>query len=189
MNITISHGNTKLPRTTMIMNMGTAEHCPSKIRGLCDIASKCYARKSEKLYPNVLPARKRQAKYWLSNTAEVIAADLLQAMTKNTTLFRFNESGDFYSQKCVEKLDKISRILFDKRQVITYGYTARKDLDFSSVYFRVKGSGHNQGNNGMAIVVKKNQNIPAGFVQCSGSCRACDLCSKANNKSVAFIQH
>jgi hypothetical protein len=55
-------GNRKIPKSTAIFNMSSALNCPSKKLGLCKAASqgaKCYARKAEILYPQVLPYRER----------------------------------------------------------------------------------------------------------------------------------
>ena len=66
----IQFGNTKLPKSTMIFNMGTAAKCPSKELGLCSVAGCCYAGKAETQYPKHVPAyRERQATYWLANDA------------------------------------------------------------------------------------------------------------------------
>ena len=47
-----SYGNSKLPKSTLIVNLSSAENCPSRKRGLCEIEDKCYARKCERIYPN-----------------------------------------------------------------------------------------------------------------------------------------
>ena len=58
----VKFGNTKLPSTTAIFNMGTSKDCPSRLKGLCKCATVCYARKPEKRFPNTVPAyRKRCA--------------------------------------------------------------------------------------------------------------------------------
>ena len=47
-----TYGNSKLPKSTLIVNLSSAENCPSRKRGLCEIEDKCYARKCERIYPN-----------------------------------------------------------------------------------------------------------------------------------------
>ncbi len=63
-------------------------------------------------------------------------------------LLRYNESGDFWSQRCVEKLDWIAYTL-RKEGIRTYGYTARYDLDFNGVAIHNKGitPHYNKGGN------------------------------------------
>jgi len=101
--------------------------------------------------------------------------------------FRFNESGDFFSQSCVSKLNRIADYLKSTWNIETYGYTARRDLNFSKATFKVKGSGHDNGNNGKTIVVMTDKDIPKGFVKCPGSCGQCTLCQTPKN--IAFVVH
>ena len=63
----VQFGNNKLPKTTVIFNMGPAKECPANALGLCELGKtgKCYAMKAERLYPQVLPYRIRQKNYWL----------------------------------------------------------------------------------------------------------------------------
>jgi len=139
----VKFGNLKLPKTTMIFNMSSATDCPSRRLGLCEYEDICYAKKPEMIYPKVLPYRRRQEGYWLFTDADKIVLDcyrLLLRKNHNVDAFRFNESGDFHSQDCVEKLDYVARHLSDRLGIITYGYTARNDLDFSSVGFVVRNS-------------------------------------------------
>lgn len=191
-------GNTKLPKTTLIFNMGSSKDCPSRKLGLCDIASNCYARKPERIYPQVLPYRNNQATYWTSTTAEKICEDMtniINSKRKNNkpTLFRFNESGDFYTQSCITKLSTIAEYLLQEHNIVTYGYTARRDLDFSNASFLVKGSNNDAGNNGKTIVINTIEDLPTNtttnFQVCPGDCKACDMCSNPNKTNIAFIKH
>ena len=189
-------GSRKLPKDYMISNMGPANICPAKVRGLCLVCNqygKCYAEDDEIQYPAPRPYRVKQMTYWLRNDAETIWQDIDKQLSRKRKLpshFRFNESGDFWKQACIEKLDYIAGKLKDKYGIITYGYTARADLDFSGVKnFLVKGSGHKGGNNGETRVFPKKGDIPEGWFTCPGSCKACDMCTKKNGQDVAFIKH
>ena len=125
------YGNNKLPKTTAIFNMGSAGYCPSKILGLCPFGNKCYALKPEKQYPHCKPYRMKQAKYWLTVSAEQFANEFIEMYNRKRIkpdLFRFNESGDFYTQACVDKLYKIARLIYDATGVKSYTYTHRLDL-------------------------------------------------------------
>jgi hypothetical protein len=127
---------------------------------------------------------------------------------------RFNESSDFHSQDCVNKLDYISCGLLDY-DVKTYGYSARLDLDFSNVSFIVRGSGFDC-NNGKTVVIDPVDNRSnrftyqggetfrlvgkpgsglltcnvAGddFFVCPADCRACSYCQEEQG-NIAFINH
>ena len=130
----IAFGNKKLPKTTAIFNMGSAMNCPSDKLGLCKLSKECYAKKAEVMYKAVKPYRDRQASYWLKNTALTFVVDFLQSIEKKRlkpSHLRLNESGDFYSQNCVIKAEKIASEL-KKYGIKVYCYTARKDLDFSA---------------------------------------------------------
>ena len=187
----ITFGNAKLPSTTMIFNMGSAKDCPSRKLGLCKVAGICYARKAEIMYPNVLPSRDSQAIDW-SNTAQVIYKRMkviLNRKRNKINLFRFNESGDFYSQQCITKLNYIAERLLAEFGITTYGYTARKDLDFSNASFLVKGSGHDSGNNGKTIVIRTIDDLPCDYSACIGDCKVCSMCSQHDSKNIAFVKH
>lgn len=188
----VKFGNAKLPKTTMIFNMGSSKNCPSRLLGLCECASICYARQPEKMYPNVLPCREKQACFWSAVTTRDFCkgmTDIIKRKRTKPTLFRFNESGDFYSQKCIEKLSKIAEYLLQEHGVITYGYTARKDLDFSNASFLVKGSSNKAGNHGETIVLEKGDKLPESFVYCPGSCKTCTMCSNEKPFNIAFKKH
>ena len=110
----VSYGNRKLGRDTMILNMGSAKNCPSKKLGLCKVCKICYASKAEKLYPNVLPYRNRQAKYWSKRNAETISADIMADVKRKRNpikKFRFSEAGDFRTQKDVDKMTDVCKVL------------------------------------------------------------------------------
>jgi len=182
--------------------MGPAEFCPSKHLGFCKIADKCYARKPERYSKQCLSYRYRQYNYWMSETANGIAAQfslLLRRMKAEIRYLRFNESGDFFGQDCVRKLSLLAEYLQKEHGIITYGYSARKDLDFSGVHFLVKGSEHENGNNGKTVVLKKfeikeyvstlSTSDKKSWKICSGSCKTCNMCMKPNNYNIIFPQH
>ena len=182
--------------------MGSALRCPSKKLGLCKVAEKCYAKKAEVLYPNVLPYRRRQQLYWLQNDAGKIIEDFDKLLKRFRNIseikyLRFNESGDFFSQNCVEKMSEISKFLQEEYSIITYGYTARTDLDFEDTHFLVKGSGGSEGNNGRTVVINKKEadkfynqkRLKNKWIICPTDCRSCDICKKQNGINVIFKLH
>lgn len=180
----VSRGNLKIGRDTLIMNMTSAAECPAKARGLCRIPGICYAAKSERQYPNVLPYRRRQAEAWRSQDVKSLARDILQAARPGVKYLRFSEAGDFGSQRDVNKMSRLADILAPRLRV--YGYTARRDLNFSKISKNmiVNGSGFMVSNNFEAIPETK-----AGDVVCPGDCRVCDLCKASRGVNIKVKYH
>ncbi len=185
LNSLIHGGNAKVPSTTAIFNMGAAKDCPSRKLGYCQAISKsgkncCYAEKSERLHPEVLPYRRRQMKYWKSVTANRFVTEFLMLNAWKVIPFkalRFNESGDFWGQEDLNKAEEIARHL-KKYGIRTYCYTARRDLDFSKVRSLVI-SGSNfqkEGVRGIFKMVYSKKEKPAGYGICRGDCRVCERC-------------
>lgn len=198
----VAKGNLKLGTDTLILNMGTAETCPSKQLGFCRVGERCYARKAEKLYKNVTPYRCRQHIYWEQSDANRVATDLdmlLHRIRTQIRYLRFNEAGDFYGQECVNKLSLIAEFLKLEHGITTYGYTARQDLDFSNAHFLVKGSSHDSGNNGKTIVMKKqkitdhlstlSREERKTWKVCPMSCKDCDICKEPTGINIIFPLH
>lgn len=180
-----SLGNLKIPATTAIFNLGPATDCPSKKLGFCQLANttRCYALKAERLYPQVIPYRKRQHKYWIESSAKEFTLNLLQLKKyKKITHLRFNEACDFFEQSCVDKAEKIAVELLNY-DIITYCYTARKDLNFSKcTALTVNGSGFMVHNN-FLVSSKK------GVYNCKMNCRNCSLCIKQYGITIHVTIH
>ena len=192
MNKLFGSGNNKLPVTTAILNMGPASTCPSKRLGFCQAISKsgkncCYAKKFENdMFKGVLPHRQAQEKYWKSSTAEQIAIDFLtqnKLKVKKWRLLRLNESGDFWSQKCIEKADKLAGILKKIDGVKTYCYSSRQDLDFSGIKnLVVMGSNFKKpGIKGIFKMVHDIKDKPKGYGICRGNCKLCHRCIRGED--------
>jgi hypothetical protein len=188
-------GNHKLGNDIGIFNMGTATDCPSKQLGLCvthNSGYKCYALKPEQQYPTVVPAaRERQGVEWNTNTAYDISVSFIDQISRRRTTtryIRYNESSDFITQDDVNKLSTVAKNVQDAIGVQTYGYSARKDLDFSNANFLCKGSGW-ESNNGICIVIGKKEELPAGYIECGGNCKNCNLCKINTKIKIAFRNH
>ncbi len=179
MDIKLSNGNTKIGKDTFILNITSATDCPTKKLGICKIAKVCYALQPELRWkPFLLKYRRQQTKQFDSLTAKKIS-DLIieEAKKKGKTHIKYlhiHESGDFRNQKDINKVSAIADKL-DKANIIVYGYTARKDLNYAKVsnnlilngaYFMI----HNQFN----PVHRYSEQA----VRCLGDCRFCDLCKK-----------
>lgn len=190
--LSIKFGNSKLPASTIIFNMGSSKNCPSRKLGLCKVAHLCYARKPEKLYPACLPYREQQSQYWADTDIKKIKKDfshIIDHTKKKPTVFRYNESGDFYSQLCIEKLSQLAEYLLKEHNIITYGYSARSDLDFTNASFFCKGSDNDAGNHGKTIVIKTVTDCPVNFEVCPGDCNTCSLCYHPESYNIAFPKH
>ena len=185
-----SWGNKKLPKTTAIFNITTALGCPAHAKGLCQLASptkQCYAMVAERMYPTVLPYRKRQLKFWKGITAQEFVNQLmLEKCRKTLEKVRFNEAGDFRKQEDVVKAEEVATILFEKHNVITYCYTARSDLDFSvRKNLIVNGSNFLVDNKFQVVYKKENLN---GLI-CKMDCRVCDMCAQRLNQTIKVMKH
>ena len=178
-------GNKKVGKDTLIFNMCSATDCPSEKLGLCSICTKCYAKKAERQYPAVLPFRRRQEKAWESVSVKEFVEAFL-SVAKGIKYFRFSESGDFKSQKDVTKMVSIAKSLA-KHGIITYGYSARKDLNFRALkkVAVLNGSGF-MGNNQFKPVKEFSGNNP----KCNGSdCSICKLCKISLGKQIEVLEH
>jgi hypothetical protein len=194
LNKLIRSGNLKIPRTTAIFNMTPAHYCPALARGLCKAYAPngkhvCYAMKAESpMRPDVLPFRIKQMKFWKLITAEDFAwqFQLINSLKENAwTKLRLNEAGDFMTQKCVDKADKIAMYL-KRIGVVTYCYTHRSDLDYSGVkHLVISGSGfQKEGVTNIFKIVEDLEEKPKGWSVCPMDCRECNKCSIRGNKVV-----
>lgn len=196
MELKISYGNHKLGDDTAIINMGTAKDCPARKLDMCWVVKKgykCYAEKAEDQYPRTVPNyREAQRAYWRETSAERIGTELVKKFRrrkKPTRYLRFNESGDFHDQQDVRKLSRVAEIL-EGCGVTTYGYTARRDLDYRGIKFIVKGSGFTaDGVSGSSVVIGKDEEKPRGYSLCPGNCRYCTLCKVKAPVNIAFRKH
>jgi hypothetical protein len=190
----IKAGNLKLGKDTAIINMGTAGACPSRRMGLCPViksSMRCYAEKAEAIYPSVIRYRKKQAVYWLNTSASTIISDIYTFIKKKNPAIkylRFNESGDFFTQDDVDKLSEIADSLL-VRGIITYGYTARYDLDYSNIKFLLKGSSFDAPN-GITYVARRNpKHVSGAYRVCPMNCRNCNYCKLPNKLNIIFRYH
>ena len=128
LNVNIT-GNRKLKNTKhthfIIWNLPAVCTCPyatDKCKGLC------YARKAERLYPQVLPARENNfAMSRLADFADRMIYTLEVEISRNEkngvkTVVRIHESGDFYNQDYTNKWLEIARH-FEGRNVTFMAYT------------------------------------------------------------------
>lgn len=123
----LSLGNKKLPKETLIFNLPAKNTCPGKTE-FC--ASKCYALKAERIYKNTRESRERnnqEAKniFFVGDMIETI-----EAIKKKRTVkaCRIHESGDFFGQDYLNKWFSIAKKFPD---MVFYAYTKSFHLDFT----------------------------------------------------------
>lgn len=198
-----SIGNKKIGRDTIIFNMGSASNCPSDELGYCDFGNKgnkkCYALKSERLWPQVLPYRNAQEEYWKNTEREQIAEDVLTALGQHRKIkfVRFNESGDFWGIECIEKLGYIATKVNESfPKVKIYGYSNRKDLrNFFHLLPKnviVNGSGfmiHNEYKVDLNVNKKDKPTLARKQMVCLDDCSVCNLCKVRHGKTITQTLH
>jgi hypothetical protein len=181
MKLLASIGNLKLGKDTLILNITSATDCPSRKLGLCRLPTRCYALKAEHLYHNVLPFRLQQSIQWYSNSPDALAEMINRK--RNIKYLRFSEAGDFRNQSDVDKMDELARLLL-QNNIKTYGYTARIDLDFSSVkHMTVNGSGFMVHNQFTAVPDYTTS------TKCRGNCRFCNMCKNPTGLLIEVKYH
>ena len=194
----IQKGNKKLPKTTAILNSGTALECPSLKLGLCQVGNKCYAMVPEKIYPNVTPYRERQREMIRSTKPAEFAYSLLayndRCRNNKIETFRYNESGDFEDQKMVSWFARVCQILVG-HGITCYGYTARTDLDLGLL---LKYSGLNLSNDKN----ESSERFPSANrfksvkkftgeadIECGMDCKVCSACSQSRGLQIEVVVH
>ena len=109
--IALSHGNNKLKGNArvsfLIWNIPAVITCPFATDHCIEF---CYARKSEKMYPDVLPSRQEHFEItrddqFVARMIYTICVELDRPINKNKkVVFRIHESGDFYNMAYVKKM-------------------------------------------------------------------------------------
>lgn len=190
-------GNKKIPKNTMIFNMGPATKCPADKLGLCGLGmsgnKKCYALKAERgiSKKTVATFRLRQQKYWLSHTKEQINKDIDVTLYANPeiTTIRVNESGDMHGPDCLKKLIHIAK---NNPNYKFYTYTHRSDImkDVTTsklpknLSINLSYTSKKKGFNSFIVVSKDDKRV-----NCVADCRHCHLCKDATGKKIYTAIH
>lgn len=183
----IKNNNKKIGKHTLVINITSATNCPSHKLGLCQIPTNCYAIRPENRWKDTLPYRERQAEFWDNNGPEEIA-EAINTVIKNKRTeikyIRFSECGDFKDQQDVDKMIEIAKLV----DLPVYGYTARKDLDFSETpdNMIVNGSGF-MIHNSFTVVPKKE--IEGYETVCKGKCELCGQCRVKSFAEIKIAMH
>lgn len=188
-----SYGNRKLPAETLIVNITSAQNCPSDKLGLCEISNVCYAKKCERIYKNYLAKNltiERWMQLWSDEQLKEILTVYIQNAPHTIKYIRLNEAGDFLDQESVNRWSNIAEWAFNTFNIKTYCYTCREDLDFSDVKFSVNGSkpSINSDRHFICLNVNDFRNLPKGTVVCKADCKICKLCYDSNYKGVIYCK-
>ena len=109
----LKFGNKKLSSCIAVFDLPTSVCLNNK---LC--RDKCYAKKAERIYPNVRKWRNDNLKYSkLDSFPEIISRQITSSKVK---IVRIHSSGDFYSDEYVRKWAEIAK---NNHDVIFYCYT------------------------------------------------------------------
>lgn len=136
------NGNRKLQNGEnirfIIWNLPAQKTCPFATE-LCK--KSCYAKKAERIYPQVLPSREK-------NFTDSLSADFVENMiftiekelnskkyNNKQVVFRIHESGDFYNLEYTQKWLDIARHFENNNKIVFLAYTK------SIIYFIDSGYG------------------------------------------------
>ena len=184
----IAFGNKKLPKTTAIYNIGCWFLCPGRLEGYCELAETCYA-KCREIMGNVIQSRLNNYYFWKSNTAERIAEFICYSIKLETlkgnqvNLLRFNEVGELENQQDLEKMIKISNIVYWKTGIKSYVYTHNRGLNFDIEHpnLTICGSGFMIDNKFTVVKPEdyKEYVDTHNCIECPQKCELCgSICSK-----------
>lgn len=145
----VSVGNLKLPKSTLIFNLGTWFNCSGRKKGFCDICQECYDKSPEVRFKQRILDRLEQEVWWRSNSPYNIAREIIIFITKwNKThkikidRIRFAEVGELRNNRDLEKLIIVSNIIGHYLGIKSYIYTHNKELNFKKTrhYLTINGS-------------------------------------------------
>lgn len=178
----ITFGNKKLPKTTAIYNIGTWFLCPGRLEGFCELSTECYA-KSREVMGSVNKSRLNNYLFWKINNAEKIAmfisySIMAERMKGNEiNLLRFNEVGEIENQEDLEKMVKISNIVYDNTGVKSYTYTHNRNLNFDvpRANLTICGSGF-MVDNRFTVVKPEDYKEYVNNTNCIECQQKCELC-------------
>ena len=144
--VPLSEGNKKLKATDsvkfLIWNLPSVSTCPYRT-ALCE--KFCYAKKSERVYPDVLPSRQKHME--ISKGAEfvermtfTIESYLLKPSYKNAKkiVVRIHESGDFYNQRYANNWLEIAEHFKTDKRVVFMAYTKSIGFFSNNIYSDIR---------------------------------------------------
>lgn len=194
----IKYGNKKLPKTTAIYNIGTWFLCPGRLQGYCELNDVCYA-KCREIMGSVIKSRLNNYLFWKTNDAETIAEFICYSIKLETlkgnkiNLLRFNEVGEIEDPQELEKMVKISNIVYWKTGIKSYTYTHNRGLnyDIERPNLTICGSGFMIDN--CFTVVKpedyKKYVQDHNCIECPQNCEYCNtICSRKLGVEIVEVE-
>lgn len=160
-----TNGNRKLKNdaTTrfIIWNLPAVKTCPFRT-AMCE--KSCYARKAERVYPQVLPSRERNYEeslratfvedmiFTINSTIFDARGRMRKAYRGKQIVFRIHESGDFYNYEYTRKWLEIMRYYEDRIPQLTFvAYTKSISYLVQAAGFDCSTSAVERANNGYFI--------------------------------------
>lgn len=185
------YGNTKLPPSTLIINLTSAFNCPAKE---CPLRQGvCYAGKDEKLYTNTTLRNLRNEvtleKLTVKELLQLLDKYIMSAPVRIKNI-RLSESGDFKSQEVVDFCEKMASHLLAKYGIRTTCYTRQK-FDFTGcknmiVNSSIPGEVIKGADRNYLVMFNKKQfeKLPEGLhidngkatFKCHCDCYKCNFC-------------
>lgn len=203
----------KKVKSSLILNVTSTKHCPSKALGLCPFAKDCYGSAYE-VRPTVLRDRLNREKLWTIDTVEDIiwslSIDYKAKACKNNPpkALRYNETGDLKTQGDVLKMSSILKGFKEwvmeeyGEEMLCYGYTKRTDLNLeplkevSTLNIGVPEEEERGVNHFIAKPLEEYKNLPEDALRCLCSetldieracVDRCDLCLKLQDSPIYTI--
>jgi len=190
----LNYGNKKLPKTTGIFNIPSRITCPGRT-AFCE--NKCYALKAERLYPQVLPFRKRNFEASRRPDFPDLMIKAIGSRPGKINMIRIHESGDFYSQAYLDKWIRIAGAFPD---LIFYAYTKSFYLNFTGkpsnliliasfdhttrAIDRLNYESKKKFFRNSFTIIDKNKKAT-----CPADCRICQKCVTGRNLKITVNQH
>lgn len=206
----LSNGNKKLKSNAevkfLIWNLPAMITCPNATEHCKKF---CYARKAERVYPQVLPCRMKNLEDSKkeSFTAEMSAEIAKNSKTKKKVFFRIHESGDFYSQSYFDKWIDIATafphiVFLAYTKSVKYVYETKKHIpdnfvirfslwdDTKAEDARIAELLNLPTYTADRLTAEQVEGLKAknAFCECK-DCATCALCYSNDNKSITCEIH
>lgn len=129
--------------------------------------------------------------FWKANSADKIAAFISYSIMaermkgNEINLLRFNEVGEIENQEDLEKMIKISNIVYDNTGVKSYTYTHNRNLNFDvpRANLTICGSGF-MVDNRFTVVKPEDYKEYVNNTNCIECPQKCELCGSICSKKL-----
>ena len=189
-------GNAKLPKSTMIINLGTWFNCPGRKEEFCEICTECYDKSPEVRFKERIKDRlEHEITFRGLNTIELIYIIEHNIRKWNKTHrikiknIRWSEVGDLRNQDDLNKVINISNQIYEDLGIKSYIYTHNQSLNFWSKErpgLVINGSGFMVDNEYRVLPKEQienefnNLNDLSNKRECICDCTQCNRCLEKN---------